>query len=225
MGAGDGDQGEPGVAASASKVGGNGAVKPPHKPVNWVEVATLTVLAMTLMAAAFAAYEGSVLSGATNNLVKTQTINAHRQLRAYVGVSPGGIENFGDSQLQKFTLIRKNYGTTPAYNVFVKESLVTVIHAGDKIPEQENTPSSLPGLLSLFPGISLPLTINGAAGLSKEQADSVREGKDVLFVYAGIVTYYDAFGEEHYTRYCWSFKGPSMTESDAEWCPGHNDSN
>src|SRR5580704_9537714 len=40
----------------------------------------------------------------------------HRQLRAYVGVQPGDIENFG-TQSQKIKIVRKNYGTTPAYDV------------------------------------------------------------------------------------------------------------
>jgi hypothetical protein len=44
-------------------------------------------------------------------------------------------------------------------------------------------------------------------------------------MYAGIVTYNDAFGDAHYTRYCWLFKGPRTADGDAEWCPGHNDSN
>ena len=98
-----------------------------------------------------------------------------------------------------------------------------VIRVGDSISPDDPTPSKLSGLLSLFPGISLPFYVTGVEGVAKDQLDLVKAGKDVGFVYAGIVTYYDAFSEPHYTRYCWFFKGPSMTDKDAEWCPAHND--
>ena len=191
---------------------------------NWVEIATLLVLVFTLFAAGYTAYEGSLLSAATKDLVKTNTETAHRELRAYVGVIPGGVENFGDTQNQRFTIIRRNYGATPAHNVFIKQTQAAVIRVGDSIPPDDPTPSKLSGLLSLFPGIALPFYITGVEDVAKDQLDLVKAGKDVVFVYAGIVTYYDAFGGPHYTRYCWFFKGSSMTDKDAEWCPEHNDS-
>jgi hypothetical protein len=190
---------------------------------DWLELATLGVLTATLLAAGYAAYEGSVLSSATNDLVKTQATNAHREVRAYVGVMPGDVENFGDRQAQKFTLIRKNYGTSPAYNVFVRPTLAAVLKPSDPIPTAENLPPSGAGRLTLFPGMSVSFTVAGSGNATSEQVENVRQGKDAVFVYAGIVTYLDSYGEEHYTRYCWLFRGSSMSERDAEWCPGHND--
>src|SRR5436190_24189346 len=74
---------------------------------NWFEIATLVVLTFTLFAAGYTAYEGSLLSKATSNLVQTNADTAHRELRAYVGVIPGGVENFGDGQNQRLTIFRR----------------------------------------------------------------------------------------------------------------------
>jgi hypothetical protein len=220
-----GDRGAERLAGSKSKGPDGGEIKSSVRRRVGIEIATLVVLTFTLFAAGYTAYEGSLLSNATGNLVKTNADTAHRELRAYVGVIPGGVENFGDSRAQRLTIIRRNYGVTPAYNVFVKPTLAAVMRAGDAIPQDEIDTPKLSGLLTLFPGISLPFYVTGTEGVAKDQADLVKEGKNVLFVYAGILTYNDAFGDEHYTRYCWLFKGPSMTDRDAEWCPGHNDSN
>jgi hypothetical protein len=152
------------------------AIKSSVRRQNWIEVATLLVLTFSLFAAGSAAYEGSLLSRATDNLVKTQARTADRELRAYVGVLPGGVENFGDSQIQRFTIIRKNYGLTPAYNVFVKPTFAGVVRAGDKMPADEVAPPNLSGLPTLFPGLSLPFYVSGAEGVAKDQLDLVREG-------------------------------------------------
>ena len=45
------------------------------------------------------------------------------------------------------------------------------------------------------------------------------------FVYWGDICYHDAFGGSHYTRYCFMYKGLSMTAKDADGCLGYNDSN
>src|SRR5262249_20340403 len=168
-----------------------GAAGPRYR--DWHEIATLTVLTFTLLAGGYAAYEGSVLSSATGDLVKTQATNAHREVRAYVGVVPGGVENFGDSRAQKVTLFRKNCGTSPAYHVVVPPTLIAVVRVGEPIPMAENQPASGTGLLTLFPEMSLPFTITGSGAATSDQIDQIREGKDLVFVYAGIVTYDDSY--------------------------------
>ena len=55
--------------------------------------------------------------------------------------------------------------------------------------------------------------------------DGLKQGAGYQLVYAGIIFYKDAFGDRHYTRYCWMFTGESMAAKDAEACLGHNDSN
>jgi hypothetical protein len=67
-------------------------------------------------------------------------------------------------------------------------------------------------------------TIRGA-DISKQQFDLAFAGTEYEIVYYGIVFYTDAFGATHYTRYCWMFRGKSMTGKDVDYCIGHNDSN
>jgi hypothetical protein len=49
-----------------------------------------------------------------------------RQLRAYVGIIPGDVENFGEDTFE-IKLIRKNYGQTPAYDVGFSQVYVDVL--------------------------------------------------------------------------------------------------
>lgn len=58
----------------------------------------------------------------------------HRQLRAYVSLVPGDIDNFGIPDKQKFTFYRKNTGLTPAYDIVVSELGQSVITYGQPIP-------------------------------------------------------------------------------------------
>ena len=53
-----------------------------------------------------------------------------RQLRAYVGPTPGDISNLGDATEQTFTATRKNYDATPAYDVSVAVFGQSVIQRG-----------------------------------------------------------------------------------------------
>jgi len=78
--------------------------------------------------------------------------------------------------------------------------------------------------VTLFPTMELPLYVRGAA-LSRQQFDLARDGREYVMVYYGIIFYTDAFGTNRWTRYCWMYRGQSMTEKDADGCLGHNDSN
>jgi hypothetical protein len=54
---------------------------------------------------------------ATRDLVTGESETAKRQLRAYVGVAVGRIEKFGSSAPVEGSVIVKNFGQTPAYNL------------------------------------------------------------------------------------------------------------
>jgi hypothetical protein len=148
-----------------------------------------------------------------------------RQLRAYVGFIAGGVENFGDAQKQVFKMTRKNYGLTPAYNVFAPPTVHDVLRIGAGLPITfSSQPPNIRETATLFPTGENHLNIIGTQ-MSQTQNDLARAGAEYNLVYYGIVHYTDAFGDPHYTRYCWLFKGPSMTEKDVDACLGHNDSN
>jgi hypothetical protein len=197
----------------------------PNRPQNdqGRRLEKIAVLVAGLAALASAAAAGV---GAWQASISSDT--AKRQLRAYVGVTAGGIENFGDQQKQVFTIIRKNYGATPAYDLISPPPILEVIHIGARtstvLPAQ---PPSIQGVISatLFPTMELPFYIRGSQNISKQQFDLVRIGTEYELIYYGIVFYNDAFGALRYTHYCWMFRGENMTSKDAEGCIGYNDSN
>jgi hypothetical protein len=160
----------------------------------------------------------------THNLVTGADTQSRRQLRAYVGVIPDGIENFGDRKTQSFKLTRKNYGATPAYDVWI-DPRQTIIHIGDTIQPIPITPPNITGTFTIFPSAELPYYSNGINATDKQIALVREAGSEFQIAYYGIIYYRDAFGEPHYTHYCWLFSGPSMTAKEANGCLGHNDSN
>ena len=180
----------------------------------------LTVVTFLLFGATIALYS------ATRDLVHDAERNARQQMRAYIGFIPEGVENFGDKEKQVFKMTRKNYGLTPAYNVVASPTLHDVVKIGAPLPVTFSpSPGSVPkDTPTVFPSMENQLRIMGHAQ-SQTQIDLAKDGREYQFIYYGIVYYDDAFGKPHYTRYCWIFKGPSMTAKEADACLGHNDSN
>jgi hypothetical protein len=151
-----------------------------------------------------------------------------RQLRAYVGVVPGAVENFGEPTKLVIRMSRKNYGATPAYEVGFSSTNVIISPLNAVLPDVA-TPCVSPnysGLVTMFPGTELPLTTNvvGADKISVNDINSVKIGAAALYFW-GDVCYKDTFGKPHYTKYCWIYKGESMAAKDADECLQHNDSN
>jgi hypothetical protein len=154
----------------------------------------------------------------------------HRQLRAYVGTIPAGIENFGDITKQRFKLTIKNFRTTPAYdvgnlisdhNIFSKTGTIQVVEK----PEGCGQPS-FRELVTLFPGGQHVFIFTGIQhAVSGERLNHVSDIDSMdAFIYYGTICYHDTFGMPHYTNYCWQFSGKNMAAENAEGCREHNDS-
>jgi hypothetical protein len=99
--------------------------EPPHdrgfeKRKHWTDYLAVGLAALVLITTG---YQGWVARNSEQH-----------QLRAYVGLIPGDIDNFGDPKLQKFEFVRKNYGQTPAYDVLVTEFGQSVVGFGQPIP-------------------------------------------------------------------------------------------
>jgi hypothetical protein len=152
-----------------------------------------------------------------------------RQLRAYVGIVPGTVENFG-IPTQHVIMTRKNYGLTPAYDIGVGALDADMVRAGATLPipgagaEGVCLHPNLRGLITMFPNMELPLDIHGWKNWPQQQVDMVRS-RDFILIYWGTLCYNDAFGIPHYTNFCWMYQGASMTTHDADGCLQHNDSN
>ena len=194
---------------------------PEQRKIHWFEWAVFVFVIATAVATAFAACYA-------RNQWLTAADTEKRQLRAYIGFLPGGVENFGDAKNQLFKMTRRNYGLTPAYNVFSPPTLHDVVKIGGALPSTFNV--TLPPNMntkdtpSIFPSMEHTVRLPGHQ-MSPTQIELARNGMEYQFIYYGIIFYDDAFGDHHYTRYCWIFKGENMTDKDADACLGHNDSN
>jgi hypothetical protein len=199
------------------------------KKTNWVDVATLLLVVATT---GLLVLQDIILHSSDitfKDTLANQKQSNERQLRAYVGITPGDVEDFGTLSKQRIRFIRKNYGITPAYNVGFSEVGINVVRIGQPIntgpPGQLacNAPK-VAEQFTIFPTMELPWTIVIGTKVSDDDATLIKAGERLL-VYWGNICYHDAFGLAHYTNYCWSYKGNSMTARDAEGCLTHNDSN
>ncbi len=191
----------------------------------WIFEGAIALMVLgTLCATSVAAYW-------TSQQWVTADDQERRQLRAYVGVAAGDIEDFGaPDNKQRLHLVRKNYGLTPAYDVGFSNVGTLVVTTNTLF--SINTPAackqaSVAGLITMFPTVELPLKINFAGDkpiISAEDIGYIKAGTK-QFVYFGDVCYHDTFGATHYTNYCYMFRGTSMTAKDADSCLVHNDSN
>jgi hypothetical protein len=185
---------------------------------NWLEyVAVIAASAAVLVTAITAGV------GIWQAIIASDT--EKRQLRAYVGILPGDIENLGDREKQVYALTRKNYGLTPAYDLAVISFGQSVIQRNQPIVTvSQQPPPDIRGTVTLFPSAELPFRIKGVA-VAQDQVDRLMKGDDMQFVYFGTVQYRDAFDQRHLTYFCWMYTRNSTTVKDAEGCLGHNDSN
>ena len=157
-----------------------------------------------------------------------------RQLRAYVGFTPGDVKYFGTTD-QYIVVTRKNYGQTPAYALEFSYGGSEIIPYGSPVSgfNVENctpTPDSK-HLPTLFPGAIGTNKIKKDYTAQRDMLDTVRANDSLagdggyVLIYFGTICYTDSFGSGHYTNFCYEFHGKAMTAADAEACRGRNDSN
>jgi hypothetical protein len=196
----------------------------------WAAIVYTSLTAALLVASGYVAIKTRDAVDAATRQANIIDGSSKRQLRAYIGVVPGDVVNFGDRENQTFNYALRNFGTTPAYNVFVNPRPPVVIAFGGTIDTVPVIYPNLTGTMTLFPAMDFRRYHRGT-NISDEDNKRIKIGVSVKdlngfqLVYAGIVTYKDVYDELHYTRYCWMFTGASMTSRDAEACLGGNDSN
>jgi hypothetical protein len=151
-----------------------------------------------------------------------------RQLRAYVGIIPGDIENLADVSKRSYAITYKNFGLTPAYNVALGFVDSDIFHEYGSIPR--NIPigkcaaPAISGLMTLFPTMQHTYSVTGGRKYSADQIAPVMSGSE-NFIYYGTLCYHDAWQIPHYTNFCWRYKGEALTGKDAISCVQLNDSN
>jgi hypothetical protein len=191
--------------------------KPRNREKHWLEYAIFFFVVLTAggtMAAAYYTRQQYIVADDAEK----------RQLRAYVGILQHGMDHFGD-QNQVIKTSTKNYGLTPARDLYIDPQQqhwdVVRLNAPVFSPAMVNPPN-VKNTFTLFPSQESHYYFHGNA-LSRQQIDLVRDGTEYELLVWGIVYYKDVFDVSHSTRYCWSFRGSSMTEADVEICLQHND--
>jgi hypothetical protein len=118
-----------------------------------LEWANFVLLFLAFIATAAAAYF-------TGQQWITADDTEKRQLRAYVGITPGAIENYG-AEGQQFSFTRKNYGITPAYDLIWTTAGQSIIPAGNLVPVAQRQP---PPQCEIFSHCFLPPNLYSRSG-------------------------------------------------------------
>jgi hypothetical protein len=139
-----------------------------------------------------------------------------RQLRAYVCIPTAMLKFYSDT-LFEAQVHAKNEGQTPAYNVDHRINIA--------IENRETKFADLkqPGNLA-YRSSSAMLGPDQEIILTRQEDGSTKAPlgypNSTIFVY-GIVTYDDAFGEERYTRFCFTWGaihgGRKITKNGEQW--------
>jgi hypothetical protein len=152
---------------------------------------------------------------------------ASRQLRAYVYVKPPamGVTGLSAGDVGSAVIAIRNSGQTPAYHVSMRgnfgfgpypipknQAWIEGPYGGD-IAINPETETSTGGIVS------------NNDSITKNQIDSIADGKNYRFYLFGSVKYYDIYGIERTSEYCFSYfgNGPVIVHSDI--CDQHNSQN
>ena len=164
---------------------------PPDHSGTLVAVAIIALALVTGSQALFTAR----LWRSTRRLAETGEATAHRQLRAYVGVSHINYEPPVEGQMPRVIITIRNFGSTPAY----KLAIAVDAQIANNEQQLSIATSTSRTLGHLPPGVEFSISrsavIAPGAG-SKDQVD----GAHSAFVH-GCIEYVDTFGTPHFTRF------------------------
>lgn len=184
-------------------------------------------MGLTIATVVIAVFTGGVFFF-TGFMWWTTRDTAKRQLRAYMGVSeemhvPGG--KIGGHGPVTFKPFMKNYGSTPAYDVWV-ESNTGIFKKSEIGPSfhyrTKRTPNPSKGTMS--PGQSNYIDCKSEEDISDQDIKGINFSDNALFVY-GTVHYHDAFTKPRKTNFCFEikFRGDSREIDGWHITTDHND--
>jgi hypothetical protein len=142
----------------------------------------------------------------TQALVIGADDTAQRQLRAYVTTAVG--QSYRQGQVRNLNLefrpIILNTGQTPAYEVYILNSMALITPAevatyNFKIPEVSRPAS----LTTLGPRQDRFTHVIAIRKLTKGEIRDWITGKKLIYIY-GTIYYHDAFQNPHFTNFCYS---------------------
>lgn len=190
----------------------------------WVEIAVAAGVAINIALTLGILIVGGRQVTASQNQLEIMRDSERKQLKAYVGLTQHGIQNFG-TPTQTLKISRKNYGLTPAIDLFMTPPNIAVVQI-DRLTQFAPTlctpAPTVVNSFTLFPQQESNFEMRGH-NITLEQVDLVKKGTTFVIMYWGALFYKDVFGNRHCSRYCWTFKGADMSEAAADTCFQHND--
>ena len=150
-------------------------------------------VARTLEATRAAVKEAADGTAAAKAMVDLSRENATRELRAYLSVEPGGINQLRGTTDAVGHIIVRNVGKLPAQGVYAvsrigavnRRGISLIVNADEAQPERV-----------IQPGAAM---IQGSSDFMT--ADAFREPAQYFYVW-GVIYYWDGFGERRFTKFC-----------------------
>jgi hypothetical protein len=157
-------------------------------------VVALAIIALALVTGSQAVFTAR-LWRSTRRLAETGEATAHRQLRAYVGVSNITYEPPIEGQTPRVIITIRNFGSTPAY----KLAIAVDAQIANNEQQLSVATSTSRTLGHLPPGVEFAITRPAVIAPGAGSRDQI-EGAHSAFVH-GCIEYVDTFGTPHFTRF------------------------
>jgi hypothetical protein len=179
--------------------------KPPQQHRDWFDYGHGLVLALTFLAALAAAiftarqaYLANKQLTAARDALKVSEETAKRQLRAYMFfVSASITPDAGNPSYYIASIDIKNWGQTPAYNVYSWINAAVI-----EYPLRSNLVMANPGdeNSDVGPGAGFRMEQVIQPTLSDQDLLDIRSGRKQIYVW-GTIRYTDAFDQPHHTDF------------------------
>jgi len=152
---------------------------------------------------------------------------AKRQLRAYLGTTCTGYDAPVAGKAFRPLIVVENYGQTPATH-FKYGSESMIIKKGDVGPEWTKPASMLTGppmfprQIKKIPDVIVDPITKVEVIMSDELIREVERGDSIIYVW-GLVTYTDAFQQQHWTKFRYKITGEPFLKQKAQACEEGNE--
>jgi hypothetical protein len=138
--------------------------------------------------------------GTTESIRLTEK-NARLDLRAWVATVSARSPPPSSKEKLVIQVLIKNTGKTFARDVTISQCMQLVPNENEPKFEREEGMNVVKGML-LMPNGDYTMTLDVKDQWSEEWIDSFKSGKWGICVF-GIITYYDIFGIDHWTKFCY----------------------
>jgi len=141
--------------------------------------------------------------------LKTMQDTAERQLRAYLIVAPSLLIRISPNEKLQFVFTQINSGDTPGFNATHSGVMLLTDHPLPENSPFPELPPERPSRTGLAPKLPFNGSIVATRQFTQDELITILEGQTVgkRLYFFGHIDYTDAFGKEHWNRFCYSFPG------------------